>query len=116
MGIDTSRLQFPKGQLRVEAKRAKRLTQAELERDARAIVQRRDKGKCVVPGCKERGAHLHHIVFRSQSKRKRWLTGNLCLLCPAHHSLLHAGRITISGDANEHLDIRGSRKDLAFKL
>jgi len=38
------------------------------------------------------------------------------LLCAAHHALLHAGLITITGDADEHLTITGDKRDLAFKL
>lgn len=69
MAIDTSELAFPKaraGDLRVEAKRKKRLSLAELEREARAEARLRYGWKCAVPGCKEAGIHLHHIVHRSQ--------------------------------------------------
>ena len=114
MGIDYGALAYPKGELRVEAKRAKRLTMAETERICRDAVKKRDKGRCVVPGCKEASAHLHHVVYRS--KGGRWRSENLCSLCVGHHALVHAGRITISGNANVHLDIQGSKKDLAFKL
>ena len=102
--------------LRVETKRERRLSEAEAERAARIAVRKRDGGRCVVPGCKEAAAHLHHIIFRSQSKRLKWQTGNLCSLCPAHHALLHAGRIQITGDADDELIITGERKDLAFRL
>ena len=117
MAIDTSMLAFPKAaKLRVEVKREKRLDDASQEREARAFVKKREKGKCIIPGCKEAGPHLHHITPRSKSKAKRWQTSNLCLLCPGHHAMVHAGRIAISGDADVHLDIKGSKKDLAFKL
>lgn len=115
--IDTSMLAFPKAsKLRVEVKREKRLDDASQEREARAFVKKRDKGKCVIPGCKEAGQHLHHVTPRSRSKKHRWFTSNLCLLCQGHHGMVHGGRITISGDANVHLDIKGSKKDLAFRL
>ncbi len=100
--------------LRVEAQRQKRLTKAEQERICRAAVRKRDHGKCVVPGCKEASAHLHHIVYRS--KGGKWKAENICSLCVAHHALVHAGRITITGNANEHLTILGDAKDLRFKL
>jgi hypothetical protein len=116
MGIDYSTLAHPKGALRVEAKRAKRLSDEEQERTARAFVKKRDKGRCVVPGCREAGVHLHHIVRRSRSKRLRWATSNLCLLCVAHHGLEHGGRIHITGNADDELIITGDKKDLEFRL
>ncbi len=100
--------------LQIEEKRTKRLTKDEAERICRAAVKKRDHGKCVVPGCKETSAHLHHIVYRS--KGGKWKSENICSLCVAHHALVHAGRITITGNANEHLTIKGDKKDLRFKL
>lgn len=117
MPIDYSGFAIPKvrpGGLRVEEKRTKRLTLAEQERDCRAAVQKRDKSRCVVPGCKERSQHLHHILYRSRGGK--WRDSNICSLCPGHHALVHAGRIAISGDANDELIITGDKKDLAFKL
>ena len=114
MGIDYSSLRYGKGPLRVEATRAKRLTKAEEERICRATVKQRDKGKCRVPGCKEASANLHHVVYRS--KGGRWKAENIASLCVGHHAMVHAGRIQISGNANEHLTITGSKKDLAFRL
>lgn len=108
---------FPKPEPRIVANKRRRLDLAALERECRAAVKRRDKGHCVVPGCKERtNLHLHHIVYRSHSRRMTWLTSNCCLVCPAHHALQHAGKIHISGNADEHLDITGERKYLEFKL
>lgn len=117
MAIDTSMLAFPKaGKLRVEVKRQKRVDDESQEREARAFVKKRDKGKCVIPGCKKAGQHLHHLTARSRSKAHRWFTSNLCLLCVGHHGLVHGGRIRISGDADVQLAITGSKKDLAFRL
>lgn len=110
-------LAFPKPEPRVIDKRQKRLDLAALERVCRAEVKRRDKSHCVVPGCKERtNLHLHHVVYRSHSRRMTWMTSNCCLVCPAHHALQHAGKISISGNADEHLTITGERKYLEFKL
>lgn len=108
---------FPKPEPRIVANKRKRLDLAALERQCRADVKRRDKGHCVVPGCKERSnLHLHHITYRSQSRRMTWLTSNCCLVCPAHHALRHAGKISISGNADEHLTIAGDAKYLRFTL
>ena len=98
----------------MEAKRAKRHDASVQERLCRIVVRHRDKGKCRVPGCKDAGTHLHHIVYRS--KGGKWHAANIASLCAGHHALVHAGRITIAGDANVHLDIKGSRKDLALRL
>ena len=110
----TTGLRFGKPILRVEQKRKLRLTKAEQERECRAAVLKRDKGRCVVPGCKDKGVHKHHIVYRSRGGK--WDSRNVCSLCVSHHAFVHAGRITISGNADEHLTIRGKREDLAFRL
>jgi len=115
MAIDYSGFAIPKVKtLRVEEKRTKRLSRQMEERICREIVRRRDKGRCVVPGCREASAHLHHILYRS--KGGKWRSENICSLCVAHHALVHAGRIQISGNADDHLTIVGDRNDLAFKL
>lgn len=119
MAMDTSGFAFPKaskGKLKVEEKRAKRLTDESLEDLARKAVRKRDGVRCSVPGCRDAGVHLHHIVYRSRSKKLRWATSNLCYLCVAHHQLEHGGKISISGNADDELIVVGDRKYLEFKL
>lgn len=116
MGIDYGSLAFPKGPLRVDDKRQKRIADESLEDAARKAVRLRDGARCSVPGCREAGAHLHHIVYRSRSKKLRWATSNLCFLCVVHHALEHAGRIHISGNADDELVITGAKADLKFRL
>lgn len=105
-----------KGELRAERKRRKRLDDDTLEAEARKAVRARDGSRCAVPGCREHGAHLHHIVYRSKSRALRWAIGNLCFLCVAHHQLEHAGKITLSGNADEELIVTGDKRYLEFKL
>ncbi len=66
---------FPKPTPRVIVKIHKRRDLAALEREVRAAVRKRDHGRCVVPGCKERSRHLHHITYRSRGGK--WRTGNI---------------------------------------
>jgi 5-methylcytosine-specific restriction endonuclease McrA len=115
MGIDYSRFAIPKGPLHVEVQRAKRLTEAQAERACRSAVRKRDRGRCVVPGCKEKATALHHVVYRSQSKALKFSPSNVCSLCRVHHALEHAGRITISGNADRRLRISGAPTDLRFR-
>ncbi len=112
--MDTSGLAFPKPEPRVVRKKAKKLDLQSQERVCREAVKKRDKGRCVVPGCKERSAHMHHIVYRSRGGK--WKPENICSLCVAHHLLVHAGLIAISGNADDELIITGDRKHLSFKL
>jgi hypothetical protein len=107
---------IPKPEPRIVKKKRHQKLDAKDERAAREIVRRRDKGKCSIPGCKERAIHLHHIVYRSKSKRLRWDPRNLCSLCADHHALEHAGIITISGNADEELTITGDVDRLRFRL
>ena len=116
MGIDWSGFAHPKGALRVEVKREQRVKDESLEDKARKAVRKRDGARCSVPGCRESGVHLHHIVYRSKSKALKWASSNLCYLCVAHHALQHAGKISISGNADEELIMKGDRKWLAFRL
>ena len=112
--MDTSELAFPKGTPRVVDRIAKKRDYAKQERECRAAVKKRDHGRCVVPGCKEASHHLHHILYRSRGGK--WRTGNIASLCVKHHQLVHAGLITITGDADVHLTITGDAKYLRFQL
>jgi len=86
------------------------------ERACREIVRKRDKGKCRIPGCLERGTEAHHIVYRSKSKARRWDPANLVSLCQDHHRLRHAGIITISGNADGEIIVTGDINRLKFRL
>lgn len=112
--MDMTGFKFGKPEPRLLKKKAQKLDLAAQERQCRADVKRRDKGKCRIPGCKEAAHHHHHIVYRSRGGK--WRAENICLLCASHHRLVHDGLITISGNANEELIIHGDRKFLEFKL
>lgn len=115
--IDYSLFAIPKsrpGDTRAEAKRAKRMANQSDERTCREAVQKRDKGKCVIPGCKDKSDHLHHITYRS--KGGKWRSGNIASLCASHHQMVHLGKIQISGNADVHLDITGDVAALRFRL
>ena|SRR4026207_1209454 len=114
--MDMTGLKFGKPEPRIVAKKLRQKHDAKDERECRAFVKMRDKGKCRIPGCKEYGAELHHIVPRSQSKKRRWLSGNCLLLCTDHHRLRHAGVIQITGDANGEIVITGDVNRLRFRL
>lgn len=116
MAIDYSGFAIPKGSPRILEKKCAKLDAAAQERICRQEVKRRDKGHCVVPGCKNRDVEMHHVIPRSRSKRLKWATSNNCLLCPEHHNLRHAGLISITGNADEELIITGERKYLEFRL
>jgi len=109
-------LAFPKSEPRVITNRRREKLVARDERACREIVRKRDGGKCRIPGCKERATELHHIVYRSKSKRLRWLPQNLVSLCTDHHRLQHAGIISISGNADEEIIVAGDRDRLKFRL
>jgi len=106
----------PKPEPRCIAKRRKMKQDAKNERAAREITRKRDLGKCRIPGCIERATELHHIVPRSQSKRRRYDTGNLVWLCREHHQLRHAGVIRITGNADEEIIVTGDMDALKFRL
>lgn len=114
MAIDYSGFAIPKGTPRVVDRITKKRDLAAMERECRIAVKKRDKGRCVVPGCKEASVHLHHITYRSRGGK--WRSENVCSLCVKHHQMVHAALIQISGNADEHLTIEGDRDLLKFKL
>jgi hypothetical protein len=70
----------------------------EIPAAVRRQVERRDRGRCVVPGCRaSRYLHIHHVVPRAHGGAH--VAGNLCLLCTAHHRAVHDGRRRIAGEA-----------------
>jgi len=108
---------IPKPEIRAVTQKRKQKEEAKNERACREITRKRDLGKCRVPGCITRGPlHLHHITYRSASSRRKWATGNCVWLCTDHHRLEHAGEITITGDADQELEITGNLDLLKFRL
>jgi len=87
---------------------------AQQERACQLAVRARDKGRCVVPGCRDAAKHLHHIHARSLGGK--WTSANVCSLCVKHHQLVHGRVIAIEGDADQELVITGDVKHLRFVL
>jgi HNH endonuclease len=71
----------------------------------RRLVERRDHGRCRVDGCRS-AKHLeaHHIVPRSEGGTHD--PSLIALLCDAHHTQVHRGVLTVTGNANERLEFR----------
>ena len=71
----------------------------------RIVVEHRDGG-CRIPGCCGRWVEIHHIIHWEDGGVTE--TYNLVALCPYHHRLHHAGKLPISGNADQPngLDIR----------
>jgi 5-methylcytosine-specific restriction endonuclease McrA len=107
---------IPKPEPRCLTKKRQHKMDAKNERAAREITRKRDNGRCRIPNCHERATELHHIVARSQSRRKRWDTANLVWLCRDHHQLRHAGEIAIAGNADEEIIVTGNIDLLKFRL
>lgn len=89
---------------------------ASVNKRKRHMVRKRDKDRCRC--CKhfvEVGhpdlryhAHVHHIVYRSQGGGNE--PSNLVTLCASCHTLIHAGRIFVTG--RTAAEIRFHRKDV----
>lgn len=96
MPIDYSGFAIPKGTPRVLDRIEKKRDLAMQERACRKAVRLRDKGRCVIPGCRDASRHLHHVTYRSRGGR--WHSSNICSLCPRHHQMVHGALISLSGD------------------
>jgi len=65
----------------------------------------RDRGRCVVPGCRcTTYVDLHHLELRSDGGPND--AENLVVLCAAHHRALHAGRLVAQGTPSSGLRFR----------
>jgi 5-methylcytosine-specific restriction endonuclease McrA len=68
----------------------------------RKRVWARDQGRCRVPGCRAtRHIDIHHLIPRALGgTHDEW---NMVLLCAGHHTLHHAGILSIMGRAPDEL-------------
>ena len=71
----------------------------------REQVFARDHHRCTVPGCRSaRNLEVHHLVEQAWGgKHEMW---NLTLLCSGHHAALHAGLLTMRGQAPYLIEFR----------
>ena len=77
-------------------------TTIDIPRKTRYHVERRDHGRCTVPGCRSsRGLEIHHLVERSRGGSHE--ASNLTLACTRHHLSVHAGKLRITGTAPDRL-------------
>jgi hypothetical protein len=75
---------------------------AAVPRAMRREVFRRDRGCCVVPGCRNCVyLDLHHINLRSEGGQHA--PDNLVVVCGAHHGALHRGALQICGHVSTGL-------------
>ncbi|MBP6842358.1 MAG: HNH endonuclease [Kofleriaceae bacterium] len=82
---------------RVDGDQPARVTKTIPPRTRRAVL-RRDRGRCVVPGCRNaRYVDVHHIVPRAAGGKHT--PSKLTALCSAHHQAAHDGRLRIDGTA-----------------
>jgi hypothetical protein len=71
----------------------------------RRWVMRRDRGRCVVPGCRNAiFVDVHHITPRSEGGGHD--PDGLITACAAHHRAAHRGQLTIQGRVSTGLTFR----------
>ena len=77
-------------------------------------LRRRDGG-CRFPGCeRRRWVQAHHLVHWADGGRTDM--GNLALICPFHHRLVHEGGWRIDGNPNAALTfVRPDRRPLSTR-
>lgn len=82
---------------RVDGDKPARVTKTIPPRTRRAVL-RRDRGRCVVPGCRNaRYVDVHHVVPRAVGGDHT--PSKLAALCSAHHTAVHDGRMRMDGTA-----------------
>lgn len=71
----------------------------------RRQIMRRDRGRCVVPGCRHtQFVDVHHVRCRADGGDHD--PDNLVVLCAAHHRAAHAGQLCIVGRVSAGLVFR----------
>src|SRR5262245_40515387 len=71
----------------------------------REQVFARDHHRCTVPGCRSaRHLEVHHII--EQSRGGSHEISNLTILCTGHHTALHTGLLTMTGEAPYFIEFR----------
>ena len=71
----------------------------------RRKVMRRDRGRCVVPGCRHATfLDIHHLELRSEGGNHD--EDGLVVLCSAHHRAQHRGLLLIEGRVSTGLRFR----------
>lgn len=61
-----------------------------ISKDTYNIVFERDNGVCRL--CGNKNIHLHHIIYRSESKALINEPSNCIMLCEKHHRLVHSDK------------------------
>jgi hypothetical protein len=71
----------------------------------REQVFARDHHRCTVPGCRSaRNLEVHHLIEQARGgMHELW---NITLLCSGHHAALHAGLLTMQGQAPYLIEFR----------
>ena len=88
---------------RVDGDKPARVTKTIPPRTRRAVL-RRDRGRCVVPGCRNaRYVDVHHIVPRVEGGKHT--PTKLAVMCSAHHKAAHDGRLRVEGTAPDKLRV-----------
>jgi 5-methylcytosine-specific restriction endonuclease McrA len=91
---------IPRPKPRVVLQRERRVADRLMAATVRTAVWRRDSGRCRT--CGARGAHVHHLRFRSRGGR--WTTANCLLLCRRCHQDVHARILVLTGDDADRPD------------
>ena len=67
----------------------------------RRAISLRDNGRCRWPACWRRTCDIHHVIWYERGGVTAVANG--CLLCPHHHTFVHEGGFTITGEPNATL-------------
>ena len=80
----------------------------------REVVRKRDRDRCVVPGCScSRNLHYSHITaFRHGGAPT---PENIVLLCPLHNYMMESGFLRIEGDAHAPQFLAASGEPYRYK-
>lgn len=86
---------------RISVRKAERASQT-IPPSVRRLVMRRDRGRCIVPGCRAtKFLDCHHLDPRHEGGDHD--PDNLVMLCSAHHRALHDGLLFIEGKVSTGL-------------
>ena len=82
---DWDGMAFPKGSKTVSKSKLK-----DISKTNRNKIKKLFKGKCGL--CGQAGVHIHHIIYKSEDRRKIDDFNNLILLCLNCHKKVHSNK------------------------
>ncbi len=102
-GSSYSGLEFAKPEPRPVAKSKRQAIQRLIDERESALVRRRSRGVCELPGCREKAEHVHHLLGGNgrRGRGESAQASHKVHICSEDHRQIHDHRIRLSWDESD---------------